>query len=262
VLLGQAFSKEMVTHYSNSKRLPDGFSDLIGQLRQAVQSDLAKDHVAGDQQFANSVDRYSRIALGLSVCFLLVPSAFGAVILPLWFQDKAYQGGAVVMFGMALYRTFEQCFSTYGGAMSVALKPQYLIAPILWNGIATLCFTIPMAKWLGVEGLALMNVSIDVLQWLPLVWLMSKLIAPGLEIWAHLRKAASILAVGLGISLGSFFLMNTPYFQAHKLVGIALIPVMSFITGAIVFGLGMAPTPEAVVLRLRKIHPKIVQRMR
>jgi len=257
VMLKEGLNETASGHYSNCRRIPDGLGDINGQLRQAIQADLAAAHVHSPAKFADATDRYSRIMLGLSMAFLLVPCACGASFLAVWLGPKAYVNGALVVGLMGLYRSIELCYGTYGAAMTLSMKPQYLVWPVMWNGVCTVVFTVPMVRKFGIEGIAYMNVSIHLLQMAPLVWLMSKKIAPGLSFTRHIAGILSILGCGIAVSLLCYWLVHRPYFLAHPFVGLFLIPFGSALVLALIFGMKLAPLPDPVVRRLAGVLPRL-----
>lgn len=262
VMLKEGIGEAATGQYSNCRRIPDGLGDINGQLRQAIQADLAAAHVHSPAKFAEATDRYSRIMLGLSMAFLLVPCSCGAAFLAVWLGNNAYANGALVVGLMGLYRSIELCYGTYGAAMTLSMKPQYLVWPVMWNGVCTVLFTIPMARAFGIEGIAYMNVSIHLLQMAPLVYLMSKKIAPGLSFSRHLTGILSILGCGVVVSLLCYWIVHRSFFLAHPFVGLFVIPFGSALVLALIFGMRLAPLPDPVVRRMAGVFPRLAAHFR
>lgn len=262
ILLGNQVSKARLTDYDVSCRVPTALGDLTATTRSTIQRDLAEAHVKGEKPFAEAFDRYSRIAFAMAVVVVLVPSSFALPVLKILFERghadsvPLYSGVAKVAMGMAIYKTFESYFTCHGYAMLASLKNKLLLIPVAWNALVTLFATLPMVRWLDLEGIALMNILIDVIQFAPLIWLAKRHVVPELELRKHTFGILSILAVGLFWSGIGFVLSGTDYFANRSFWLLPLAPIASIASFLMIFGTGLARTPEPIARRLGRFAPK------
>ncbi|MBS1705386.1 MAG: oligosaccharide flippase family protein [Armatimonadetes bacterium] len=250
VLLGSAVSKESLTNYDLSQKIPFGLSDLTASVRQTIQADVAKAHVEGEHLFTRAIDRYSRMSLAIASICILVPCGFGAPLLAIWLKERAYAGGAAVMLGMAIYRTMEVYFTCYGVGINAAKRPELMYPPIIWNSGVTLFATIPMVRAFGIEGLGIMNALIDIVLLVPFAWYMRRVLVPHLNLSDHLGKTCAILIVAGAWSIGAFYLMRLEFFRHYAILALPLIPIFAMLAGIFIFGLRLAPMPNSIARRL------------
>ncbi len=250
VLIGSDVGKAALANYNNSVRLPLALFDLSGSVTQAIQPDLARSHMKSETAFARSVDRNGLIAFATGACFIFVPCAFGAAILPVWLDGRAYALGATIMLCIGAYRMLELYYSCLGQAMFAAGKPQLTLPFVVWNGLCTALLTVPAARWNGLVGVAIMNISIHVAQFFPLTLLIKRKVVPELAYIQHVGRIGLMVGTVVLIAMGGSALCHTDWITHHPLVGVALTPFAMLLASALVFGLRMAPLPTPIAKRL------------
>lgn len=232
--------------YNNSVRIGDGLNDLSTTIRQTYYADIAQSHVAGPDAVAKSVDRFSRLILGVGICAILVPSSFGAPILHLWLKDKAYAGGAFVLICRAIYCTMELYYSTFGIGMITAGKAKWLLPQIITNGLITLTLTLPLYGAFGLEGVGMMNVGIEIILFLPILLIFRKNITNSFPIGWHLTHVIPIillgaLLVGIGTTLGSVLVAHHA-----EWLSLLIMPIMVVVSALLLFATGLVPMTDGI----------------
>lgn len=252
VLLGGAVSQSLLGHYQNCTRIPEALGDLTSSVGQTTQPELSKAFLAGPESFAKSVHRNTLIAFAIGVCFILVPTAYAAPILRLWLGERAYAGGANVMLGMGVYRSLEMYLGILGMTMFVAGKAAWALPFTLWNGLVRVILTIPMARWIGLEGVALMNVGIHACQVLPATWFVAKRVAPGVPLRPHIAKLLMISGIGAAFVTVGRMVSESSFVMRHPALCIVLVPATCAAAAIATFGLRLADTPEVIQQLLRR----------
>lgn len=257
ILLGGAISPVMLTHYDNSTRLAAGLNELTGTIRQTFQADLAHAYLSGPNEFAAAADRFARLSMGIAITFILIPSAFADPLLRLWLGERAYAEGAFVMFGIALYRTFEMYYSCHGLTMTAAAQPQLMFPPILWNAACTVGLSVFAVKAMGIEGLAVLKVAINVLMFLPLLWFIKRRLLTALEMRRHLGSIVAMLIFGVLFGLLIMQICRIPLIVNHPILSLLMIPIASTLAALVIFAFKLAPCPDTLVRRVHRLSPRL-----
>lgn len=238
-----ALGTEKLANYSAGGRIPETGFELL-PINQVVLQDFIHAKEQGAQAFAQAFERSTRIALAVGCCLILVPCSLGEPVLRLWLKDQFVAEMAPVMLFIGFYRALEVYYGSIGSALYGFGVPQRAAPYTIYNAVATAALAYPVAKSYGIVGLALVNVGIHSLQFLPLTYQASKWLAPGIQLRQHFSKLAGILAVTLALAAAGWYTSQSDLLRTSPWLVLLLAPIWSGLAVMIVFKAGFAEKPH------------------
>ncbi|MCX7800904.1 MAG: oligosaccharide flippase family protein [Fimbriimonadales bacterium] len=211
-----------VADYAIPYRLPETLNRLLSPALATVVPELTRLHATDPHRFADKLHRYGLQSLLLGCALILVPSGFGGPLLRLWLGDQAPAEGAAIVLWIGVYFTLNYYYNLMAKAL-VAQGRMHLALPFsMFNALATLALTVPMAKAFGIVGLAWMNACINAAQFGVFLGWIRRRVAPEFPVGAHLRRSIPMVAAALASSLAGFALCDTPWAGTHPLAALAV----------------------------------------
>ena len=251
VILGSAAEMSLVTYYNFATKIPLSIMQIVGSSTTMIVPEMV--HVAQNEpeKFVGILRRNVAFMSVLYSCTIIISSGFAAVILKAW-VGLDFPGFATLTILMAIYYTFEMNFSTISTAF-FAFKKAHLLFPFaLWNALVTVFATGPISKKFGLVGLGWMNAAIDVLQLVPLHWLLTHSIVKGEPMWWYIRRLGTAVLVCACLAFAIAWALRTVPVGREAFAYLILIPVASFGCFTYATRLAWVELPNSVREKLRK----------
>ena len=251
VILGSVAGMNFVTIYNFATKIPMSLVQIVGTATAMMVPEMVHSAQNEPSKFKAILRRNVSFLTVLYSCAMIVSSGFAVVILKGWVR-KDYPGFAELSILMAIYYTFEMNFSTVTTAF-YAFKKAHLLTPFaLWNALVTVFATGPMSKKFGLVGLGWMNAMIDIVQLIPIHWLLTRVIVKDDTMWWYVGRLGGAIAVSTLIAgVISWLLRGVPIGREALLV-VLLMPVVSLGTFVIAARIGLVSLPNSVREKLRK----------
>ncbi len=241
-----AGNPERLVAYSVPARIPECLQMLVRPVVETLLPDLTRSLARGAEEFAGRVHGYSIFVLLLATSAVLVPSGFAVSIVRVWLGEGAFLGAEWVVIPLAVYVSLEAYFASLSAALYATGNPQRLIWFAAFNGVATLALTMPMYRWHGVGGVALMNMGIGLAQFATLPAAIRRMGVSALDLRSQMWRSLLVLSFGGALALAAHALSRSTLFVASPWLcfpGMALLAVLQFVACV---RLGICPLPDGV----------------
>lgn len=210
VILGSVAGMNMVTIYNVAVKIPQSLVQIVGSATSMMVPEMVHSAQNEPDSFRAILRRNVAFLSVLYACVMIVASGFSVVILKAWLRVD-YPGFAELSILMAIYYTFEMNFSTITTAFYAHKKAHLLFPFALWNALVTTFATGPVAKKFGLVGLGWMNALIDIVQIVPIHWLLTKVIVKDDSMWWYIgRLGGAIVGTTLIAAAISWLLKGVP----------------------------------------------------
>lgn len=240
---------EDISRYAIAYRVPESMQMIFVFAADALVPRLTRDLNDSPEAAANALDKLGRLMLATGVAFVLVPGCFGSALLRVWLGNVPRAAPEAMAFLSAYFAlqmymaAMTKIFYASGRLHRAAVFTGY-------NAALTLALTIPMARWGGIVGVALMNAGIALTQFIPYAFWIKRDCVPSFDALRHTRATSIILLIGSLVGYGSYQLCDLTYVADRPLLGIFLALVAALITGAIILGLRLAEIPPGIANRI------------
>jgi len=233
-----------IADYTIPYRLPETLNRLLSPALATVVPELTRQNAAGPRGFAEKLHRYGLQSMLLASALILVPSGFGGPFLRLWLGDQAPREGAAIVLAIGFYFALNYYYNLMVKAF-VAQGRMHLAVPFsLFNAVATLALTVPVARAYGIQGVAWMNAAINLAQFGAFLVYLRRTVAPGFPLAEHLRRCLPLLLAGAGLAWGAHLWCSTPWAGRHPLAALAVGAGLSLAFLASGIALRLADKPE------------------
>ena len=194
VILGSVAGMDLVAIYNIAVKIPQSLVQIVGSATAMMVPEMVHSAQNEPETFRGILRRNVAFFSVLYSCAMIISSGFAVVILKAWVK-KDYPGFAELSILMAIYYTFEMNFSTITTAFYAFKKAQFLFPFALWNALVTVFATGPISKKFGLVGLGWMNAMIDIVQLVPIHWLLTKMIVKDDNMWWYIARLGGAIAV-------------------------------------------------------------------
>jgi hypothetical protein len=163
----------------------------------------------------------------IGVSAIMIPCSFGYGILPYILPSKGFS--PVMPFIMALigiYRLFECFYSAIAVIIYAGGKPEKIIPYTLWNGGVTLLVSLPAVIYAGLAGIAVMNVAIMLLQFVPLTRMTLREFAPTTDRRLFFGDMGGMFTIGLVLTAIGWVVSRQAYVAGYGWASLLLAPVL------------------------------------
>jgi hypothetical protein len=191
--------------------------------------------------------------VGCGLIFL--PCAFASPLLQLWLGNKFVPEMAWVMLAVGLYRTLETFYSSLALSMIAHGSPKRVLPFTLYNAVALIALMWPVAVAFGIVGVAVLRVAVHLAQFVPLMVMVRKWIAPEINLRHWLVRALATVGVAAVLAAIAVTLWGTPLVERQPWVALLLAPLFSAAYFVTVDRLGVANVPEGIKKRARWAFP-------
>ncbi len=251
VILGSVAGMDSVTIYNFATKIPQSLAQIVGSATSMMVPEMVHSAQNEPETFRSILRRNVSFMPVLYSCAMIVSSGLSVVILKGWIRQD-YPGFAELSILMAVYYTFEMNYGTVTTAF-YAFKKAHLLFPFaLWNALVTAFATGPVSKKFGLVGLGWMNALIDIVQLVPIHWLLTRTVVKNDSMWWYIGRLGGPILVSAAIAGGlSWSLQGVPVGRGALAVA-ALLPVVSLGSFAVAARLGMVALPNSIREKLRK----------
>ncbi len=233
-----------IADYTIPYRLPETLNRLLSPALATVVPELTRQNATDPRGFAEKLHRYGLQSMLLASALILVPSGFGGPFLALWLGDQAPREGAAIVLAIGFYFALNYYYNLMAKAF-VAQGRMHLVVPFsLFNAVATLALTVPVARAHGIQGVAWMNAAINLAQFGVFLVYVRRTVAPGFPLAQHLRRCLPLLAGGAALAVGAHVWCRTPWAARHPVAALGLGAALSLAFLASGIALRLADKPE------------------
>ena len=251
VILGSVAGMDFVTIYNIATKIPQSLVQIVGSATTMMVPEMVHAAQNEPEKFKAILRRNVSFFSVLYSCTMLIAAGFAVVILKAWVR-KDYPGFAELSVLMAIYYTFEMNFSTVTTAF-YAFKKAHLLFPFaLWNAVVTVFATGPISKKFGLVGLGWMNAMIDIVQLVPIHWMLTRWIVKDDTMWWYIGRLGGAIAVTTVIAGAiSWALKGVPV--GREAIGfVLLMPFASIGSFVVATRMSLVTLPNSVREKLRK----------
>lgn len=225
LVIQQHLGEAALGTYYNSARVPEAAYDAL-PLYTIISPELVGAKQVGEEAFTHAINDCCRVAMLIGVCAIMIPCSFGYGILP-YILSKGWS--PVMPFIMALigiYRLFECFYSAIAVIIYAGGKPEKIIPYTLWNGAVTLTVSLPAVIYAGLAGIAVMNVSIMLLQFIPLTRMTLREFAPTTDRRRFFGDMGGMFTIGLVCTAIGWLVSRQAYIAGYGWASLFLAPVL------------------------------------
>jgi O-antigen/teichoic acid export membrane protein len=244
VILGLAESRVSVfADYSFATKPIELLYDLMRPALITITAEITRDLKKSQEAAATAQYRNGLIMWTLGCCAMVPTTAVGDAFLRAWLHNGGVEYGGIIMGLMGFYYASEfhnLCLATLFNAKGT---PHRLIGFAAGNALATVILTIPMYRWLGLPGVALMNAVIEVVQWPFRIWITTKEFDVPFPAVEYGIRCAGVLAVCIGTLLLGRMAMGTAALTHSKFAFLPVGALLLAVSVTLCFGLKITPMP-------------------
>ncbi|HXH61268.1 MAG TPA: oligosaccharide flippase family protein [Fimbriimonadaceae bacterium] len=241
-----------LTPYANAARIPEAANEAL-PLNQTLLPDYTRAAMEGERQFAEIVDRGTRISLMAGCGLIFVPAAFGGPVLHLWLGSKYVPEMAVIMALIGLFRAFETFFGGLAQAILAHGTPQKVTWLTMVNAALILAFTYPVAAAWGIVGVAALRVAIHIVQFVPVCWYLGRFVVSGIAFLPWVERLGGTIGVAGVFAAGGYWASHTEIMASHPWLALLAAPLAAAIFFYVTDRLGLAPIPTGIKKRVRAL---------
>jgi O-antigen/teichoic acid export membrane protein len=251
VILGSFAGMDFLTIYNIATKIPMSLVQIVGGATSMMIPEMVHSAQNEPGTFRGILRRNVSFLSVLYACVVIISSGFSVVILKAWVQ-KDYPGFAEISVLMAIYYTLEMNYGTVTTAF-YAFKKAHLLFPFaLWNAVVTVCATGPISKKYGLVGLGWMNAMIDIVQLVPIHWILTKWIVKDDSMWWYVGRLGGAIAVTTVIAGAISWVLKGVPVGREAIVFVLLMPVASIGSFVIATRMSLVTLPNSVREKLRK----------
>ncbi|MEI7577113.1 MAG: lipopolysaccharide biosynthesis protein [Armatimonadota bacterium] len=258
VILGSVAGMDLLTIYNIATKIPQSLAQIVGSATSMMVPEMVHAAQNEPETFRHILRRNVSFFSVLYACAMVVSSGFAVVILKAWLRID-YPGFAELSILLAIYYALEMNFSTITTAF-YAFKQAHLLFPFaLWNAIVTVAATGPMSKKYGLMGLGWMNAFIDVVQIVPIHWLLTRTVVRDDSMWWYIRRLVSAIGAATVIAVGISWALRAVPVGREAAAFVVLMPVSSLGAFVVATRLRLVELPNSVREKLarRKLAVKL-----
>lgn len=251
VILGSVAGMDFVTVYNIATKIPQSLVQIVGSANWMLIPEMVHSAQNEPAKFKTILRRNVSFASVLYACVMIVSAGFSVVILKAWVR-KDYPGFAELSILMGIYYTFEMNYGIITTAF-YAFKKAHLLFPFaLWNAVVTVFATGPISKKFGLVGLGWMNAMIDIVQLVPIHWMLTKWIVKDDSMWWYVGRLGGAIAVTTVIAGAISWVLKGVPVGREAIVFVLLMPVASIGSFVIATRMSLVTLPNSVREKLRK----------
>jgi O-antigen/teichoic acid export membrane protein len=262
VLLGIFGKPAKLSDYGVSNKIPETLRYLVLPITYPMLPDLTHAFQEGKAALESRFKHDTLIALAAGCAGIMIPCAMSRPVLMLWLGRHTPTEAPLVSAFMGVYCALEIYYAALVAATYAADKPQLCIPFSTWNGLATAGFTVPAYLFFGIQGVGALNMMINLVQFVPLIWWVRR--GVGLQEWmrAYMGVAIKTLLLSAVFSLTGFFLAHLLSERGYIWVGVLLIPIWCVLFTVVVLYFRLAYLPESIRMAAEKILSAFKDRFR
>ncbi|MCH7903660.1 MAG: polysaccharide biosynthesis protein [Armatimonadetes bacterium] len=255
ILITSILGPAKLTGYTNAARYSEVASEAL-PLHQTLLPDLTKAHMEGKRNFAELVDRGSRITLMVGCGILFIPCAFGGPLLQIWLQDKYVPEMAIVMLVLGMFRAFESYSASLVMTMLASGAPKKITLVTLVTAALVLALTYPAIITYGVIGAASIRLLIALVLFVPVTWYIWRFVVPDISFWPWISKLAGTMGIAVVFSALGYWFCQTDRIVSTPWLALIVLPFFMVAFFYVVDLLQLASIPESIKARIRNFVPR------
>jgi len=217
-----------VSDYYLSYRLPEVLSGIVSPGILTIVPKLTAQYESFPDLAAKSLSRYLFQASIVGCIFILLPCAYGQPFLQLWLGPSAPSNSSWTVLAIGVYFYLNFYFSVASKMFQATGEMQYLAPFSGFNALATLLFTIPVARQWGIVGVGLMNMAINLVQVFPFLLVINKRYSAMLDVKKETLRCVGVLFTGCATAVPLIFIFQTPYWSSRPWLCISTSPLVAF----------------------------------
>ncbi|RYG79241.1 lipopolysaccharide biosynthesis protein, partial [bacterium] len=191
--------------YNAAVRIPQVMLETFTRMSEAITPNMTAVAAHEPRAFSELLRRNALVVATVSATGIVAIGGLGTPLIQAWIKSSDPTAGLIVLL-MALYYGLEQHFSTYTRGFFAQNKIAWMLPFTIWNTTITLLLTGPLARHVGLGGVAAMNLGIDLLQIVPITYVTVRVIAPDLAFRPLLLRSTMILGTGFVVAVLFFML--------------------------------------------------------
>lgn len=241
--------------YSTGCRLPEAGSEVL-PLFSISGPEMIQAREKGPEAFAHSVNHNLRMALLVVVVALAIPCSFGSTFGRAWLGTHFAPEIGWTMVLMGSY----YAMAIFGGVAAQVImatgKVEQVLPFTIFNGAVTLLASPFVAMRYGIVGVAVMNLGINLVQFVPLMAVTLRMAMDGPETRRTLAALSGTLLIGVGAVSAGVALSNWLVTQGWNWGFLVGAPLLMVVVSAAVVGLGLSPMPH-LFSRIKALGRKV-----
>ncbi|MBV6459817.1 MAG: hypothetical protein HONBIEJF_02971 [Fimbriimonadaceae bacterium] len=245
LIIGSFFGPAAVTLYGIPARIPEVLKDVFAPIYTTTQPEITRALDQDPKFLVAVVQRNSLLVLAISLAFIMVPCSFGTPLIEALFPGEFPNGGWVCAL-IGLYKAAELYYSQLAIPPYAKGRPDWLVPFAASTFVISAGLTYVAYQNIGVLGVALVNVGITILQFLPYHLMIQRRILHGQSLGHWYRKAAGIIAIALLASLGGLTISASEPLKAYPWLAVLVMPPTALLAIALMVKLKFCPKPTVV----------------
>lgn len=244
LIIANVLGPQAVAFYSTATRIPQVFNDLLIRTHDAILPELVRAGSEGAAKLARVCERNHRIICTAGVSSILILCAASTPALKIWLPRQDIPFGGQVAFLMGIYYSVELLYGNFTKA-ALAVRMQHYIIPFsAFNALMTCANTAWVSRAGNLGAVALMNVVIGTVQFVPMVFYLRRYVIKELDVKLVLLTTMKVYGVGLVFGGGLYMALSQPWAITWKWLSIWTAPAVSLIVLTILLRsrFGLAPT--------------------
>lgn len=225
LIIGWILGPTQLAYYTYACRIPQVIQEMLTRITDSVVPEMTRMR-NNARVFSDLARRNSLIILTVGAPAILVVCGFGDSILRAWMR-KEIPAGAPVCALMAGYFTIELLYGAITRTFLAKNTMHYLMGFAWFNALATMFLTGPFARRFGIVGGAHMNLGIDLVQLVPIIWLTTRVAATEVKMANLLVSVSLILGVSAAFCFGGYWLTTAGPLVGHPYAGVILAPLFA-----------------------------------
>jgi len=241
-----------LTYFHTANRVPEALYTLYRTTLDTTYPAMTKANQDSPGTFLEFVRRHSQMNLNGAVAMILVPSGFAAPLLSIYLREDYVPVMATVMQIMAWYLLLEMYYGVLSTAAMAKGRPEALLAFSTYHAVARL-IAAPLALYYGdIVTLAIANVAIAVVQFVPLHFRIYSVADSKESPWPHIWRSGRVVVVGAAFFFAAVYSSGWIVQRSSWWVVLALPLAQAAYFGAM-YALKWAPFPESITKRVAKL---------
>lgn len=257
LIIEHVLGPDAVGFYNAAVRIPQVMLETFTRMSEAITPNMTAVAAHDPKAFSELLRRNALVVATVSATGIVAIGGLGVPLIQAWIKSTDPAAGLIVLL-MALYYGLEQHFSTFTRGFFAQNKISWMLPFTIWNTTITLLLTGPLARHVGLGGVAAMNLGIDLVQIVPITYVTVRVIAPEIVFRPFLLRSVAIIGTGFAVAT-LFFLVSrhTPMgLRSYLWIPFGWVPGAA--TLLILLGSGLGQMPDAVWNRV----PGRLQRFR
>jgi len=253
LIIGSFFGPAAVTLYGIPARIPEVLKDVFAPIYTTTQPEITRALDQDPKFLLAVVERNSLLVLSISMAFIMVPCSFGTPLIEALFPGEFPNGGWVCAL-IGLYKAAELYYSQLAIPPYAMGRPDWLVPFAASTFVISAGLTYVAYSNMGVLGVALVNVGITALQFLPYHWMIQRRILKGERLAHWYRKALGILVIAFAASIGGLAVSSTDLLRQWPWLAVLVMPMVSLASIALMVKLKFCPKPTMVKNLIEKMR--------